>query len=120
MVLSRAAHRRLGMDLYGVRNFRGTLLRHFLAIRSLPRCVIACALARALVPPPGVAQRAPPRPEPARATAVAISTIASPAQEEDLPTIGRITDHESERVHVPGEGSAKNWTPGSCRVISVN
>ena len=118
MALSHAAHRRLGKDLYGLSNFQGTLLRHFLAVRALPRRVITCALVRALVAPPGVTQRSASRRTPTHRAAVPISTIASSAQEEDLPTIGSSADDESERIHVPGEDGAKNWTTGSCRATN--
>jgi hypothetical protein len=115
MALSIAAYRRLVEDLYGARNFLGSLMRHFLAIRALTRRVIAGAMARPLVPLPGSSERSAPRSLPARSTAVPISAIASRAQEEDLPAIGCITDDKSERVHVPGEDGPKNWTSDSCR-----
>lgn len=45
-----AAHGRLGSDSYGARKSLGTVMRHFLAVRALPRRVIARAIPRALVP----------------------------------------------------------------------
>lgn len=118
MVRLRAAHRRLGQDSYGLRNFLGTVMRHFLAVHALPRRVITRALRRALVAPPRRAHRAPPRGPATRAPAVAITAVAAPAQEEYLPALGAMADDKPERVHVPGEATTKNWTSGSGRATN--
>jgi hypothetical protein len=112
MVRLRAAHRRLGQDSYGPRNFLGTVMRHFFAVRALPRRVIARPLGRALVAPARRAHRTTPRGQATRAPAVAIAAIAAPAQEEDLPALGAMADDKPERVHVPGEADHQELDRG--------
>jgi hypothetical protein len=112
MVRLLAAHRRLGQDSYGLRNFLATVMRHFLAVRALPLRMVARALRRALVAPSRRAHGSAPRQPAAQGPAVAVAAIAAPAQEEDLPALGSIADDIPERVHVPGEGDHQELDRG--------
>src|SRR5262249_3568695 len=102
-------------DIYRSGNFFETVMRHFLAIGSLPVRVTLGSFSTALVTPTGLLQRCSSAGLGAFVVAVAVAAVAPPAQKEDLAALGPGTDDKSEGVHVPGAGAAKNWTPAAIR-----
>jgi hypothetical protein len=89
-------------DDAGVARGQGSLMRHILApasIASLAGRVVDPTAPAPLIPPTRGVQGRAPGPVGAAARAVAIASIADPAQEEHLPTVDAGADHKTKRVH---------------------
>jgi hypothetical protein len=99
-------------NLYGKRKFWWTLMRHFLAVRALASGMREATVAAGLVAPPRLAHRTSAGTAAAVARTAPIPAVARTADEEHLPALGQVTEHEAERVHVPGgAGTRKLDTP---------
>jgi hypothetical protein len=91
--------RRRRVQLATFRRAKGTLFHHApplpLAVRALMIAMIEPAPRRLLVSPTRLAELSASSLSPARRPAVAIATVASRAEVEDLPALGEPADDEA-------------------------
>jgi hypothetical protein len=121
------ARRRRGAHHRGRCLPRATVMRHFrsgtLSISPLPIGVGAPPLEAGLVPLTGGAQARTAGPASAGGTAVAVTAIAVPAEEEDLAARRTRAGHEPQRFQAPsararGSGPTRAGVRSRCRWIA--
>jgi hypothetical protein len=112
VLLAARRRRRVGLkerqdDIYAGGQLLGTLIRHALGLATLPQSALPVGVVLAtfeglLVPPSRSAQRHRTRGRAARLAAVAVPSVATPAEEEDLSAGQQAAHDEAKRVHVAG------------------